>query len=204
MNVTYRSTDDGWEPVLSTGERLAPEPDLDTARAAVRARLGADAVETVQVPLEGHGVVWDGLRFELLPPLYGADALSPEQEARLAACFEYYRERVPTGVRVQNAGNRLRIDPAPHGLEADLFAALEGGDRTFGSADGAALADSAQGAAPDDAGDARTQLRAALAIEVPDGFVRVAHDYVGLEEHGEVGHFHLVLADRWPGDAPCL
>lgn len=185
MNVTYRSTDDGWEPVLSTGERLAPEPDLVAARATVCARLGA-VVETVQVPLEGHGVVWDGVRFELLPPLYGADAPTPEQSERLTTCAEYYRERVPVGMRVECAGHRVRVDPAPFGLHADLFAAL----------DGTVLSATAD--------DARRQLREALTIEVPDGFVRVAHDYVGLEEYGDAGHFHLVLADRWPADAPCL
>ena len=52
--------------------------------------------------------------------------------------------------------------------------------------------------------EARRQLRDALAIDVPPGFVRVAHDYVGLEEFGDVGHLHLVLAERWPADAPCL
>lgn len=195
MNVTYRRTDDGWEPVLSTGERLAPEPDLVTARAAVRASLGSapgdGIVETVQVPMEGHGVVWDGLRFELLPPLYGADAPSPEQNDLLTACFEYYSARVPAGMRVQCAGNRVRIDPAPSGLEADLFAALEGGP------DG-------EPGPEDDAERARAQLRAASAIEVPPGFVRVSHEFVGLEEFGDVGHLHLVLAERWPADAPCL
>ncbi|WP_035858526.1 hypothetical protein [Cryptosporangium arvum] len=186
MDVTYRSTDDGWEPVLSTGERLDPAPDLATARAAVRERFGADATETVQVPLEGHGVVVDGVRFELLPPLYGADDHSPDQDALLTACAEYYRERVPSGVRVECAGHRVRIDPAPFGLVADLFSTLDGTSTTRTAA------------------DARTQLTDAMAIAVPDGFVRVVHQFDGLEEFGEVGHFHLVLADRWPGDAPCL
>jgi len=190
--VTYRRTDDGWEPVLSTGERLEPHGDLVAARAAVRARIGADPAtgsETVQVPLEGHGVRWAGLRFELLPPLYGADAPSPEQNDRLTACFDHYRALVPSGMRVECAGNRVRIDPAPFGLQADLFAALEG-DSVSSPGNGPELA--------------RQQLAAALAIEVPPGFVRVAHDYVGLEEFGDVGHVHLVLAERWPADAPCL
>ena len=188
MDVTYRSTDDGWEPVLSTGERLAPASDLLAARAAVRARVGVDVVETVQVPLEGHGVVWDGLRFELLPPLHGADAPTPEQTDRLLACAEYYRAAVPIGVRVECAGNRVRIDPAPFGLQADLFAALEGSDHL--PLDGAARA--------------REQLRQVLEIAVPAGFVQVAHLYAGLEESGDAGHVHLALAERWPADAPCL
>ncbi|MFG1928432.1 hypothetical protein [Cryptosporangium sp. NPDC048952] len=186
MDVTYRSTDDGWEPVLATGERLAPVPDLAAARAAVHERFGAGTNETVQVPLEGHGVVWDGIRFELLPPLYGANDPSTEQNARLVACAEYYRARVPAGMRVECAGNRVRIDPAPFGLAADLFSALDGTETT-------ATAD-----------DARAQLLAAVAVAVPEGFVRVVHDFAGLEEVGEAGHVHLVLAERWPGDAPCL
>ncbi|GAA0231656.1 hypothetical protein [Cryptosporangium japonicum] len=186
MDVTYRSTDDGWEPVLSTGERLEPASDLAAARAAVRDRFGDDTAETVQVPFEGHGVVVDGVRFELLPPLYGADDLSPEQDALLTACAGYYRERVPAEVRVECAGHRVRIDPAPFGLTADLFATLDGTGTTT------------------TADDARAQLTGALAIAVPDGFVRVVHQFDGLEEFGEVGHFHLVLAERWPSDAPCL
>ncbi|SHN47560.1 hypothetical protein [Cryptosporangium aurantiacum] len=187
--VTYRRTDDGWEPVLSTGERLGPSADLVAARAAVRDRLGAEpalGIETVQVPLEGHGVGWAGLRFELLPPLYGADAPTPAQNERLTACFEYYRARVPAGMRVECAGNRVRVDPSPSGLQADLFAALDGTDEVRTTE------------------EARRQLREALEIEVPAGFVRVAHDYVGLEEFGDVGHLHLVLAERWPADAPCF
>ncbi|GAA3398718.1 hypothetical protein [Cryptosporangium minutisporangium] len=187
--VTYRRTDDGWEPVLSTGERLAPSADLVTARATVRDRLGVEpttGTETVKVPLDGHGVGWADLRFELLPPLYGADAPTVEQNERLTTCFEYYRDRVPAGMRVECAGNRVRVDPAPSGLQAELFAALEGAEQVCST------------------DEARRQLRDALAIEVPPGFVRVAHDYVGLEEFGDVGHLHLVLAERWPTDAPCL
>jgi hypothetical protein len=89
-------------------------------------------------------------------------------------------------VRVEYAGHRVRIDPAPVGLAADLFAALDGTGTTTTAA------------------DARTQLTEALAIAVPDGFVRIVHQFDGLEEFGEVGHFHLVLAERWPADAPCL
>lgn len=185
MDVTYRRTDDGWEPVLSTGEVLAPAGDLAMARASIRNRVGTDVTETVQVPLEGHGVVWDGLRFEVLPPLYGADSPTAEQSDRLDGCARYYRDRVPVGVRVECAGYRIRVDPAPTGLAADLFIALDG----------------TEPATPD---DARRQLREALAIDVPPGFVRVAHDYRGLEEFGDVGHFHLVLAERWPADSPCL
>jgi hypothetical protein len=187
--VTYRLTDDGWEPVLSTGERLPPASDLVTARATVRERLGTEPAvgsETVKVPLDGHGVGWAGLRFELLPPVYGADTPTIEQNDRLTACFEYYRNRVPAGMRVECAGNRVRVDPAPSGLQASIFAALDGNDEVS------------------TVEEARRQLQLALAIEVPAGFVRVAHDYVGLEEFGDVGHLHLVLAERWPADAPCL
>ncbi|TQS40308.1 hypothetical protein [Cryptosporangium phraense] len=184
MDVTYRHTDDGWEPILASGEILAPAPDLPTARALVRERADVDE-ETVQVPLEGHGVVHDGLRFEFLPPLYGADAPTAEQQERLDACARYYRERVPAGMRVENAGHRVRVDPAPSGMTADLFSVLDGVEAATTA-------------------DARDQLGLALALEVPPGFVRVAHDYRGLEEFGDVGHFHLVLAERWPADAPCL
>jgi hypothetical protein len=185
--VTYRQTDDGWEALLSTGDRLVPEPDLVAARAVVRAHLGDEpGNETVQVPMEGHGAVWAGLRFELLPPLYGADAPTSEQNAQLTACFEYYQALVPAGMRVECAGNRIRIDPAPSGLAGGLFAALDG------------LSDNRS------VERAREQLSEALAIEVPAGFIRVAHDFVGLEEFGDVGHLHLVLRDRWPADAPCL
>ncbi|MFI5958162.1 hypothetical protein [Cryptosporangium sp. NPDC051539] len=185
MDVTYRRTDDGWEPILSSGEVLGPAPDLAAARATARHRSDVGA-ETVQVPLEGHGVVWDGLRFELLPPLYGADAPTAEQTGRLDACARYYRERVPAGVRVECAGHRVRIDPSPFGLAADLFAVLDGTETS----------------ATDE--DARRQLREVLAIAVPEGFVRVSHEYAGLEQHGEAGHVHLVLTERWPADAPCL
>lgn len=185
--VTYRQTDDGWEALLSTGRPLAPEPDLVRARAAVRGHLGGEpAAETVKVPMEGHGVGWAGLRFELLPPLYGADAPTQAQNDRLTECFEYYQARLPTGMRVECAGNRVRVDPAPSGLAAGLLAALD--------------------AATDQGGPelARDQLRRAMAIEVPTGFVQVAHAFVGLEEFGDVGHLHLVLRERWPADAPCL
>jgi hypothetical protein len=185
--VTYRQTDEGWEALLSTGHRLEPEPELVRARAAVRRRLGAEpGPERVKVPIDGHGVAWAGLRFELLPPSYGADAPTQEQNDRLTACFEYYRARVPAGMRVECAGNRVRLDPAPTGLVAELFAGLAGSE-------------AGGGAEP-----ARDQLRQAMAIDVPAGFVRVAHDFVGLEEFGEVGHVHLILRDRWPADAPCL
>lgn len=186
-SVTYRQTDDGWEALLSIGRQLAPEPDLVRARAAVRGYLGEElGAETVKVPMEGHGVGWAGLRFELLPPLYGADAPTQAQNDRLTECFEYYQARVPAGMRVECAGNRVRVDPAPSGLAAGLLATLDPGtDRS-------------------DAALARDQLRQALAIEVPAGFVRVAHDFVGLEEFGDVGHLHLVLRERWPADAPCL
>lgn len=186
--VTYRRTDDGWEALLSTGHRLPPADDLVAARTVVRTWLGAQpaaGTETVKVPLEGHGVRWAGLRFELLPPLYGADAPTGEQNDRLTDCFEYYAARVPAGMRVECAGNRVRIDPAPSGLAAAVFAGLEGG------------------AGISTAEQAREQLARALAIEVPPGFIRVAHDFVGLEEFGDVGHLHLILRDRWPADAPC-
>lgn len=187
IKVTYRQTDDGWEALLSSGDRLAPEPDLVAARASVRTHLGDEpGSEAVQVPMEGHGVGWAGLRFELLPSLYGADAPTSEQNAQLTACFEYYQARVPAGMRVECAGNRVRIDPAPSGLAAGLFAALDG-VRDVGAVE-----------------LAREQLRGALAIEVPAGFIRVAHDFAGLEGFGDVGHLHLVLRDRWPADAPCL
>jgi hypothetical protein len=184
--VTYRLTDQGWEALLSTGGRLEPEPDLVSARKAAHEYLGKPPdAENVKVPMEGHGLTWAGLRFELLPPLYGADAPTAEQNDRLTACFDYYRERLPDGMRVECAGHRVRVDPAPTGLVASLFSALDGtGEETTGRA--------------------RDQLQLAKAIEVPDGFVRVVHEFVGLEEFGDVGHFHLVLRERWPEDAPCL
>jgi hypothetical protein len=102
---------------------------------------------------------------------------------------------VPVGVRVEGGGNRVRIDPEPFGLQADLFAALEGDTARVPG-------DPNRAAGP--AERAREQIREVLAIDVPTGFVQVAHEYVGLEEFGDVGHVHLVLADRWPADAPCL
>jgi hypothetical protein len=197
IKVTYRQTDEGWEPLLSTGGRLAPESGLAAARAAVELRLGAvpaPGTETVQVPMEGHGVLWAGLRFELLPPLYGADAPTAAQNARLTSCFEYYQARVPAGMRVECAGNRVRVDPSPSGLAGDLFAALDGSEPPGPNGSGA----------DHSVERAREQLSQATAIEVPPGFVRVVHEFVGLEEFGEVGHLHLVLSERWPADAPCL
>jgi len=116
----------------------------------------------------------------------------------LVACFEYHRDAVPDGMWVECYGNRVRIEPGAFGLHAAIRDNLAG---------------QLAGMLPDEAGlivgpsatgadHGREQLRRALLLDVPDGFVRIVTQVAGLEDYGDVGVIHLVLRDRWYLDAP--
>jgi hypothetical protein len=128
-----------------------------------------------------------------------ADPLTDEQADRLHDCFTYYRERLPEGMRLEMYGNRVRIEPGAFGWRGQLIDAIAGqlaeqipDDVTLEVRPSAAGAD-----------HAREQLARAKAIAVPDGFVRVVHEFVGFEDDGDVGTIHLVLKERWHLDSPC-
>jgi hypothetical protein len=122
-----------------------------------------------------------------------------DQIDQLRRCYEYYRDRVPEGVRVELYGNRVRLEPGAFGQRGAVIAALAEALRSDLPDDAAVVTGPAAGTLD----RAREQLARILAIEVPAGFIRVTHQYVGLEDDGAIGHVHLTLRDRWPADSPC-
>jgi hypothetical protein len=127
------------------------------------------------------------------------DPLTDEQAGRLRDCFTYHRQRLPEGMRLEMYGNRIRIEPGAFGRRGRIVDALAGqlaeqlpDDITIQVGPAATGLDRA-----------REQFARARAIAVPDGFIRVVHEYTGFEDDGDLGTIHLVLKERWHVDRPC-
>ena len=123
---------------------------------------------------------------------------SEQQELALRACYEYYRDSTPPGMRVEFYANWVRIEPGAFGWRRAMI-------------DGIAVA--LAGQVPDEfdvvtgprafgVDQAREQFQRALLLEVPEGFVRVSISYQGFEEEGDAGVIYLVLKERWEQDRP--
>jgi hypothetical protein len=201
VRVTYRREGMSWQAWLSTGERLPGASDLADARAAVLAHLGERVepiAEFVQVP-EIEGVEWNGLRFCQLAPTFDLDAPTAEQARKLSDCYEYYRQRLPEGMKLELYGNRVRIEPGAFGMRGQLIDALAGGLAAETPDD----LDLEVGPSARSLDRALEQFQRARAIPVPDGFVRVVHELTGFEDEGAIGTIHLLLRERWTDDRPC-
>jgi hypothetical protein len=212
--VTYRVSGRTWEALLSDGGRTIGGDSMNgaglaevrvAARAFLAERLGVPEAEIdariggefVQVPPMG-GARWQGLEFRLLAPDFGADDPSDEQQAQLWQCYEYYRDNVPDGMRVELYGNRVRIEPGAFGARR---AVIDG------------LAGQLAAQMPDDlnivvapvssgVGQAHEQFRRARLLAVPEGFVRIVEEFEGFEEEGALGVIYLLLRQRWSIDRP--
>jgi hypothetical protein len=132
ISVTYRSGRTGWEVFLSSGQRLtissaADEAGLTEARAAVRRHLAGQSVgverfdTTVAEPID-----WHGLRFELLATTHGLEDPTPAQADQLRACWEHYRTNLPQEMKIEQYGNRVRIEPGAFGQRAAMINARGG------------------------------------------------------------------------------
>lgn len=212
IEIAYRWRHGRWTAVLSTGETIdlaEGGAEFHEVRAQIRGVLAARlavpieqldqhiAAEQVQPPGWGS-VEWHGLRFALLAPDYGVDDPSAEQRARLRACFEYYRDNVPEGMKVEYYANRVRVEPGAFGQRRALIDAI-------GGALAAQVPDEwtmATGPVSSGLDQAREQLRRALLLEVPEGFVRATTSFEGFEDEGTLGTVHLLLKERWDLDRP--
>lgn len=184
MDLTYRVASGVWQVLCSSGEHVTTavrsDGPLDQVRAAARThlavRLGLTAEQVEQrirheyaQPPEIGSTTWHGLRWTRHPPDFGVDDPNDEDQQQLAHCYQYYRDRVPDGMRVELYGNRVRIEPGPFGRRAAIIDAV-GGHLAEQTPDELNLA---LGPHTRDLDQAREQLHRAKLIPVPDGFVRV-------------------------------
>jgi hypothetical protein len=203
ISVTYRRGIGAWDVFLSCGERLAvtagpDEAGLAEARAVARRHTLGRTIAVERVDVTTDTVEWRGLRFESLATTYGVEDPSLEQVSRLRACWEHYRQNLPPDMKVELYGNRVRIEPGAFGRRGDLL------DAIGGFLAGAVPDDHTLAVAPRTHGvdHAREQFRRIQAVAVPDGFVRIVHEFTGFEDDGEIGTVYLVLKDRWNVDRP--
>ncbi|MGQ0464754.1 MAG: hypothetical protein ACT4QG_05470 [Sporichthyaceae bacterium] len=212
IEIAYRWRRGRWTAALSNGEPLEVAESaagFHEARAEIRSRMAARLAVSVEEldrhiaaehlqPPEWASVEWHGLRFAMLVPDYGVDDPSAEQRALLRACFEYYRDNVPEGMKVEYYANRVRVEPGAFGQRRAVIDAI-------GGALAAQVPDEwTMTTGPVSCGldQAREQFRRALLLDVPEGFVRVTTSFEGFEDEGTLGTLHLLLKERWELDRP--